>query len=533
MTGWTILLRSHLRRDRWMFLWWGAGTVVLFWSQAISVIGLYSTQEEFDRAALVAEDNAAFIAMAGPARALDTVGGQVFWQSSAFGAIVVGLMSMFLIGRHTRADEESGRDELIRSAAIGRHAPLTAALAVAGLANLAVGFLVAASLVSVRGEGSELSGLPLAFGDSAATGLGLAACGWVFSATALLAAQLTQSTRGMYGIAGAILGASYALRAVGDVGNGVLSWCSPIGWYQAMAAYADVRWWPLLLLVVVAFVITVAAFALFERRDVGSGLWAARPGPANAGRGLRSGIGLAWRLQRGTIIGWTIGLLLIGLSYGSIGNSVEDLLGDSDIAAAMGGDITDNLVDGFYAASLVMLALMSAGFAISSTLRARAEEDAGHVEVLLATGLSRRDWLLGHVTMTALGTTIALGAAGFGMGLGYAATTGDGDAVLRLGVPSLAYVPPVLVLSGVARLFYGLAPRLLVLAWLPLVLAAVVLMFGEPLRIPQLIQDLSPFEHLALAPAEDFRWLPVLAVGALAATLSLGGQFAFRRRDIG
>lgn len=533
MTGWGILLRSHLRRDRWMFLWWGAGTVLLFWSQAISVIGLYSTQAEFERAAVVAEDNAAFVAMAGPARALDTVGGQVFWQSSAFGAIVVGLLSMFLVGRHTRADEESGRDELIRSAAIGRHAPLAAAFAVSCLASLIVGLLVAASLVSVRGEGSPLAGLPLAFGDSAATGLGLAACGWVFSATALLAAQLTQSTRGMYGIAGAILGASYALRAVGDVGNGALSWFSPIGWYQAMAAYADVRWWPLLLLVAAACAITTVAFALFERRDVGSGLWAARPGPAVAGRGLHSGIGLAWRLQRGTILGWTAGLLLVGLSYGSIGNSVEDLLGDSEIAAAMGGDVTDNLVDGFYAASLVMLALMSAGFAISSTLRTRAEEDAGHAEVLLATGLSRRDWLLGHVAMTVLGTTVALGAAGFGMGLGYAVTTGDGGAVLRLGAPSLAYVPPVLVLSSVARLLHGLAPRLLVLAWLPLVLAAVVLILGEPLRIPQVLQDLSPFEHLALAPAEEFRWLPVLAVSAVAATLSFSGQFAFRRRDIG
>lgn len=533
MTGWTILLRSHLRRDRWMFLWWGAGAVLLFWSQAVSVIGLYSSQAEFERAATAAGDNAAFIAMAGPARALDTVGGQVFWQSSAFGAVVVGLMSMFLVGRHTRADEESGRDELVRSAAIGRHAPLAAALAVAVLANLLVGLGVAASLISVRGDGVVLAGLPLAVGDSVATGLGLAACGVAFGATALLSAQLTQSTRGMYGVAGAIVGASYALRAVGDVGNGALSWCSPIGWYQAVAAYADLRWWPIALLLGLALVVAVAAFALFERRDVGSGLWAGRPGPATAARGLLSGVGLAWRLQRGTMIGWTLGLLLVGLSYGSIGNSVEDLLGDGEMASALGGDVTDDLVDGFYAASLVMLALMACGFAISSTLRVRVEEDAGHAEVLLATGLSRSRWLLGHVAMTVVGTIVAVGAAGFGMGVGYALTTGDGAAVLRLGVPSLSYVPPVLVLSAVARLAYGVAPRLLVVAWLPLVLAAVVLLFGEALQIPGPVQALSPFEHLALAPAEDFRWAPVLATGALAATLSLAGQFAFRRRDIG
>ena len=88
--------------------------------------------------------NSAFVAMAGPARALNTIGGQVMWQASAFGAIVAGLMSMFLVGRHTRAEEESGRDELVRAAAVSRHASLTAALADALLANVVLGALVAA-----------------------------------------------------------------------------------------------------------------------------------------------------------------------------------------------------------------------------------------------------------------------------------------------------------------------------------------------------------------------------------------------------
>ena len=58
--------------------------------------------------------------MTGPARALNTIGGQVTWQAAAFGAICAGLMSMFLVGRHTRAEEESGRDELLRAAPVGR-----------------------------------------------------------------------------------------------------------------------------------------------------------------------------------------------------------------------------------------------------------------------------------------------------------------------------------------------------------------------------------------------------------------------------
>jgi ABC-2 type transport system permease protein len=534
VTGVATLLRAHLRRDRWMIVFWSIGGTLLYWSQAISVAGLYATQEELDRAALSMDDNAAFIAMAGPARALDTVGGQVFWQASAFGAVVAALMSMFLIGRHTRAEEESGRDELVRSAAVGRHAPLTAAFLVAVLANLLMGLMVSLSLVSVRPADSPLDGVPLPVADSFGTGLGLTACGLVFSAVALFAAQLTQSTRGMYGIAGAVIGTAYALRAVGDVGNEALSWLSPIGWYQAMAAFYDLSWWPVLLMIGATVAGVAASYALFDRRDVGSGMLAARPGPAHAGAGLRSGLGLAWCLHRGALIGWAVGLFLTGLAYGSIGDSVEDLLGDSEFARdAMAAGASQDLVDGFYATAIVMLALMTCGFAISSTTRPRSEEDAGHAEVLLATGLSRRAWLAGHVLITVLGSLVVLALAGFGMGLGYAMSTGDNAAILRIGLPSLAYVAPVLVLSAIARLLYGLSPRLLVAAWAPLVFAVVVLMFGEAMRFPEWLRDISPFQHLALAPAEDFRLVPVVGVGLVAAAISAAGQMAFRRRDIG
>ena len=44
------------------------------------------------------------------------------WQAAAFGVVCAGLMSMFVVGRHTRAEEESGRDELLRAAPVGRYA---------------------------------------------------------------------------------------------------------------------------------------------------------------------------------------------------------------------------------------------------------------------------------------------------------------------------------------------------------------------------------------------------------------------------
>jgi ABC-2 type transport system permease protein len=522
MTGTLTLIRHFLRRDRWMLLWWTLGATLLYYSQAVSVDGIYTTQAEFDRAADMMAGNSAFVAMAGPARALNTIGGQVTWQSTAFGAVVAGLMSMFVVARHTRAEEESGHDELLRASAVGRFAPMTAALAVAALANLLLGTCVALSLISY----------PLAVPDSIALGLGLCLVGLVFTGTALVAAQTTSSTRGMYGVAGAVLAAAYALRALGDVGNPVLSWLSPIGWYQAMHAFSGVRWWPTVLLAGAAALMAAAAYSLFVRRDYGAGMLAGRPGPVEAGRSLRSGWGLAWRLQRGSVIGWGIGMLALGVAYGSLGTDVGDLVGDSEASREMLVQSSGDVVDGFYATAVLMLALGVAAFAISSALRPRGEEDDGRVEVLLAAGLSRRRWLTGHLLATLVGVLALLVAGGLGLGAGFTAATGDGGAVGTYTTAMLGYAAPVLVLSGVARALYGVVPRAAALSWLGLALSVVVLLFGELLRLPRWVQDLSPFEHLALVPAEPFRWLPFLALLLVAAGLSAVGQLGLTRRDL-
>jgi ABC-2 type transport system permease protein len=522
VTGTLTFLRAFLKRDRWFFLWFGIGVPILYVSQAWSVDGLYATQAEFDRAAAGMEGNAALVAMAGPARALNTTGGQVTWQASAFGAIVVGLMVMALVGRHTRTEEETGRDELLRAAPVGRYATTTAALIEAALASVVVGALVAASLVAYG----------LATADSVGLGVGAALSGWFFAGVALLAAQLVGSARGTYGLVGAALGLAYGLRAVGDVSAPALSWMSPIGWYQAMHAFSGLRWWPALLLVVGGVALAAAAYAVFDRRDFGAGVLATRPGPAHAGRGLRSGLGLAWRLQRPAFLGWAFGLAVAGLSFGVMGNDVGDLVGDSDLSRKMILELGGSVADAFYAAMLAMLAAVGAGFAISSALRPYSEEESGRLEPVLATALSRSRWLLGHVVITVLGTAVVLLLSGLGVGTTYALVTGDGGAVVRMTLDMASYLPAVLVLSGVARLLHGAVPRAARAAWLGLLVVWVVLIFGDVLRLPQWLQDLSPFEHLAPVPAQSFSWAPFLALSALALALSVAGQVAFVRRDV-
>ena len=112
-----------------------------------------------------------------------------------------------------------------------------------------------------------------------------------------------------------------------------------MGWAQAARPYAGERWWTLLLLAGAAIVCVAVAFALLAVRDLGGGLVPPRPGPPIASAALvRSRFGLPLRLQRASLISWTVGLGLAGVSYGSVGQDVRDLIGSNNAFEDVIGD---------------------------------------------------------------------------------------------------------------------------------------------------------------------------------------------------
>ena len=81
------------------------------------------------------------------------------------------------------------------------------------------------------------------------------------------------------------------------------------------------------------------------------------------------------RQQRGSLVGWAVGLVLTGATFGSLTDSVLEAVRDnpvmSDVIASGGGG---ELVDQFFAVLMVYIALGAAGFAVSSVLRLHSEE---------------------------------------------------------------------------------------------------------------------------------------------------------------
>ncbi|HEX2704903.1 MAG TPA: hypothetical protein VHM65_04030, partial [Candidatus Lustribacter sp.] len=423
-----------------------------------------------------------------------------------------------------------GRLELLGAGVMGRRAPLAAAVLVAAGAVALTCAVTAAGLVAV---GQDASG-------SVALGLAWAGVGLTFVGVSAVAAQLAQTARGAGGITLAVLGAAYLLRAVGDTTEGPLGaalvWLSPLGWPEKVSIYGENRYIAAIVPLAVTAGLLALADRLLARRDLGSGLLATRVGPGRAAAALRSPAGLAWRLQRGSLIGWTVGYALLGLVLGAISQSITSMLDNPDIVEmlrAMGGN-AGTLVDLFVRTELVIAAIAAAGYGISAALRLRSEETTGNAEPVLAGAVSRPRWLSSHLVvalsgsawlMVVLAVTVALGARG---GL-----TGPGTSVASMLGAAAVAVPAVWVCVGLAAFVYGTVPRWVTALWAALVVFLVLGEFGRTLKLPDSLINVSPFPHIPPLPGGALTLTPVVALSAVAATLGLVGYAAFRRRDIG
>lgn len=518
LTGTGTLIRLILRRDRFLLPLWVVVLPLMPSIVAASLRELAPTEQSRQAFYATIVSNPSLTSTLGPVFG-SSLGALTAWRSSLV-FVFIALISALTVIRHTRAEEDAGRRELLASGVLGRHAPMAAALVVLWSANLVAGLVMTLAL----------AGQDLPAAGSLAMGLSYGAGGMLFGAIAALAAQLTEGAGGARGIALGALGTAFLLRAAGDAGTWTwLSWASPIGWVQRMRPYAGERWWVLILIVGLLVAATVAAANLSARRDLGAGVLPARLGPADAAPALRSPLALAWRLHRATLLGWTIGFAVFGAVVGGAAQSIDQMVSSSpgmaEIFQRLGG--ASALKDAYIAATISLLALAATGYAIATALRIRAEEANLRAEPVLATAVSRTSWALSHLLFAALGPAIILAVFGVSIGL-----TAGGRPADVIGA-ALMYLPAIWLLAALTAAVIGLLPRwasgVAFGAWAACLF---ITLLGPILQLDQAVLDLSPFTHIPRLPGGELTILPPLVLVAVALVLAAAGLAGLRRRDI-
>lgn len=534
LTGTWTLLRLMLRRDRVRLPGWVLGMAALT-AYFANALGTVVDEESLAGLASLATTPVMGL-IGGPGYGFDDITLPRLFAGMYGLYLMIGaaLMAMTTVSRHIRVEEQTGRAELLRANVVGRHAQLVAALLLSTLMSVlltAVMWIVVQFSVMEPGPTSA----NLIFVAS------VGAVGLVFTGVAAVTVQLSPFSRVGSSVAGAVLAVAFVIRGLGDMsalqqghdgGVAWLSWLSPLGWSQQTAPYTLDRWWPLLFSVGTTVILTGAGVALQSRRDLAAGLVADRPGPATAATWLDSPVALAFRLQRASLVGWSVAMLVAGVIFGAFAGPMADGADSMppEIIEVLGG--TAGVVEGYLGFMGIYFAVMIAVYALLSVQSLRSQEQGFHTETVLSTAVSRRSWQLSWAGVTAVGALWLSALAGLGEGIGAAAGLGDAGLIGRTLLGHVAQVPAVWVLLSVAVLLYGALPRFMGLAWALLGYSTLLVLFGEMIELPEGVLDTAVFRHVGQYPAEALSWAAVGALTVLAALFTALGTRAFGRRDL-
>ncbi len=533
----SVLLRQRLRRDRWQLIIWIAGIGLLAMVSASSVAQTYGDPAGRGNILRLAIANPSILMLRGIPQGTG-LAAFVFFEIFTFLALLAGFMSTFLAVRHSRAEEESGRAELVAATPAARTTPTVATVVHGVLANVALGIVVALAFIAGKLD---------AYG-SLVTGAAVAATGVSFLGVGLLAAQFMRTSRGANGVAAAAVGLAYVLRGLGDAlgtpgADGLHmtaawpSWLSPIGWGQKTAAYGTNNFTPLLLSVALAAACLTAVFALQAHRDSGASLLAGRAGRVNARTGLSGPFTLAWRLQLPTIVGWCIGGSAAGLFAGTLSRLVEQA-GNADptvtkvlheMVTGGSGSMDQIMISVMFS----LIGILAAACATQTVIRMRQEETAGTAELILAAPVARTRWFADYLVLGTAAIILVLLSGAVVSGLSALAVGADPARVGDSFAAAAAQLPAALIYLGVLALLFVIVPGSMIsLGWLFVGIGGFLGFFGALIGVPEWARNISPFTHTPVPVVGSTDWsggLWMLVIALAAAALAMAGM---RRRDL-
>ncbi len=524
MTGARSLLPVALHQDARNIAPW-VGLISVLSASSILAYSLVFT-DAAERAAL-AQNVAANPALAlifGPARDLTTADGFNAWRAGMLGAFFAGLMAILIVVRNSRADEDSGRAELLASSVMSRPTRLGVAVAMATIAAIALGVVSCLLTMTFGGDPGDSFMLSATFTASALMFAGLAA----------VTAQIGSDARSASTLAIGVLGALFVLRGYIDAVQAPdwARWATPFGWLERVAPATENNPWPLLLALATFLVLMAIAFRLQARRDFGQGLLPPRLGPSRGGWEATLW-GVVTRLNAGSVATWLLAFVVLGFVFGFVATAVGDVLQDNvAIAQALaGGAVTEAGLTAQFLTTVVSLAgIIAAICGVQVAMRIHAEEVNDRVDPLLAGSVTRPAYLTTNTVVALSGPALALLVAG-----ALIATVASSQAELswwQVFGQGAATIPATWVLVALALAVVGARPQVRLIGWLAVVVSFALTILGPLFRLWDWILGISPFWHVpnVTATAPDWSGLAWLAMVIVA--LTAVAYAGFRRRDI-
>ena len=437
------------------------------------------------------------------------------WELGGLTCLVLGVVITLRSISLTRAAEDLGRTELLRSTGTGPAAGLVGQGLTLALQCLFLGI----------GAGAGLLALEEADGTDAVTyGAVLTATCLTVSFAALVLAQLAPDAAAGRSIALGVVGLMYS-------GNGMRAskhwdwagWVSPFRLRTEADPGGDNSWPPILIAVAAGIVVLTLAGVLTSHRDLGQGLVQL---PVRRSSSLRvSGpLTLAIRLNRCQCLAWALLVSLVDGVLVSMGGGGVDLARRGGISGGSLGALLsgDDPGEAFLRYIGQLAGALSATQGVSLALRYSGDERSGCLETAVATGNRPLRVLLASWLVSALGSGLTLSCAMLTAGyIGRSELDTDMIDAVRL---VAGQWPAALASAAIATALCGAWPRGRGLAWAPVLAGLGVAQLGGVLDLPTWVRDAGLF---AQAGERGSLWLvAIMAAGLLIAA------YCVTRRDM-
>jgi ABC-2 type transport system permease protein len=517
---------------------WGLVFSLYVYNNAVAFHTIAPTAAQRGRLLGTMASNAGLKALLGDTHRITTLGGFTDWRAIGVTSLVASVWGLLAATKALRGEESGGRWEPFL---VGQTTPRRAAANV--LAGLGAGvlamYVMTALLTVLVGTRPNVA---IGLGGSTLFAVAVVAGAAMFAAVGAAASEVMPTRSRAAGLSGAVFGAAFMLRALGDSTSSAhwLVYASPLGWVEQLHPLTGAQ--PLWLLPITGLIAAcAAATVLLADRDLGASVLADSDTAPPRTAMLGSPILFALRMSRAAIASWLAATVAAGLLYGSLAKSTGQAFASSGSLRTFTGNLTRvaprqlQLAGTRVFAGIVFLILMTLimAYVASAMGRVREDEAEGYLDNLVVRRISRQRWLTGRAGLTLAAVLTAAGVLGGVSFWAAAATQHAGLTVRELLLAGVNSAAPAALLLGVGVLALGFVPRLTsVVCWGLLAWAFLLDMLGSAVKVNHWVMDTSLLYHLALAPAVSPDWRIVGTYLALGCAAALLGGWRFTQRDL-
>ncbi len=450
--------------------------------------------------------------------------GWVVWEALPWAMILGSVMAIMLAASVGRAAEEKGQLEVILGTGTSIRTTRILSIFTVLIAALFLGLLCTLAL---------LVQVPNIIGF---TVTGSILCGLLVTASVSISGLITILFGEVFGTARqarsmglAFLALFFGIRAAADVYEiSWLRWLTPLGWRDLVKPYTEDNVWPFLFFVLIMTALTIPIIG--RERDLGDQwLHVSDQNPRAKALGP---LGLLWNLQRSPILWWALSVLICGVLFFSMSGEMSSMLTDASETVRIMLSYTGIEDIGEVFAEYVgqFLGILVGCAAVRTAICLSTAEHNGYLDVHLSTGSHRLKLLYTTVAFALVGTILTVVVTGF---------LSARVALLSDQVNESMYghilwalidlIPGCIALIGFGVLFLGFHSKTANLAWIPVIFSGFVTFFGELLRLPDWLMDLSVF---AWAPHTVDHYTGALVLIIIGSSTTIIGSILYNRRDL-